>query len=198
MSDGLVTLVLLASSALVATWTLTYGWSWIARERFLNDMAILADDIEDEVFAGTLPNSECVQFQWAKARDVARYARMVSFSTALATEVSAPQLFRKSRSQTYAGLTPAQRSRMHKYEKRFVESIEHYLVHGSRLWFVLLIVPRILKALHRPAATPPRKLAQDLSRAMDKSKVHTKKGPRVSFDMIPGRTTSLSSVPVDA
>ena len=183
MNDGLVALTVLVGSSLVMTWIATYGWSFVARERFLTEMTILAGEIEDDVFSGFLPDTKAVQFAWAKARGVAKYARMVSYSTALATEVSARHLIGKQ-GPSYAGMTPAQRKRMHAYEDRFVDSMARYLVHGSRHWFVQFLMPSIFRMVKRPEQSP-EKLAKDLSRAMERAQVETPKGPRVSFDLIP-------------
>lgn len=166
-----------------AYWAFTYGVSRVAREKFLERMTALRDEVEDSVFFGELPDVESVQFLWAKTMIVTAHVDLVSYSDFEATRRSRG-LVKGAPKTSYSGLTPPQRKLMHEYEERFVGAMATYIVNGSRLWFVLKLGRLLPSARAAKRAESPKALARQFDIALNKSKVRTDEGPRVSTDLL--------------
>jgi len=181
MSDGSVAYVALLGGIAVGGWVFSYGRAWVAGERFLAEMTELADDIEDAVFAGVLPDIESVQYAWVKAGAVATHVGLVSFSAVIAAEMTMPR-DQDMTPPSYWDLKPSERKLMHEFDDRFVQSVAQYIVNGSRLWWVFPLLNLIPDGWRnrRPHRPEPVTWAEHFNMTLNKSKVHTPEGPDLS------------------
>lgn len=164
-------------SLVTAAWCLTYGRAWVARERFAAEMSELADDIEDAVFAGLLPDSEMVEFEWYKAHALSKQPRMVSLSRLAAIHRVHPDIPKRQRS--FRNLTAEQRKLFHGFDKRLVASMSRYIMNGSRWWLLLKVMsvrPDLIRSKKHAEAIPPKKLAESYNDVLDRSRVKDTEG----------------------
>lgn len=183
--DGFLLFALFVASVAVSGWALTYGRSRVADEEFVFRMTQIRDQIEGDVFTGDLPDSNSVQFLWAKAGILVDHPEMISFSRLIAVlRCDVPSGTRITPS--IGELSPKQRKRVHAYEKRIVETIAWYIEAGSRLWFLFPVIKRLpIERLHGRPPSRPEVVAVRFSKFMDQSSVQGPRGPMVSDRLVP-------------
>lgn len=176
MANSAVAFGALMASILALYWAATYGRKIVARARFIREISELRDEVEDHVFAGRLPDVECVEFFRVKTQVILDNIEIVSLSTFAANEsVTHPR--KKLSSPTLAGLTPPQRKTMHDLEEQFVHGMARYIVTGSRMWLLLAIVARLplpkANSHSERRSVDPEQMAEDFNRTLDTSKVRS-------------------------
>lgn len=150
-------------------------WPAAARAKFVHEMSHLRDKIDDAVIDGRLPNDDVVRHQIQRADALASEPKglSISFLLAMHTVFEEAGVSRLSKTPpSYAGLTPAQRKLMMKFDEEMVGVLATYIRMGSRFWLPLwcstMIVRRNKRLRSASGTTPkPSVLAKEVLSAPD-------------------------------